>query len=503
MRNLLLHLIPLLLALLALIWPSDRTRPRLLPLAGILHSALTLWLLFQPPAPSPQSWLGFDPLTRAVVPAISLPFLICSFYGVAYLRLRQERPNRIFVASLLALLGLITLSLQSQHLGLLWVAMEGATLVTVPLLHFNGTARAFEATWKYLLVGGTGVALSLLGSFFLGYSAAGTASGGDLTFAALVENAHGLVKPWVLAAWVVLLTGYGTKMGLAPMHTWKPDAYGEAPGLIGAILAGGLTTVAFVALLRVRQIVDAAGFAHATTVTWMALGLFSMFVAGMFLLGTPDFKRMLAYSSVEHMGILSFGAALGPAGVAAALFHVWNNNLAKGALFLSAGNLRRTVTARTAPEVSGLLLLAPVSSRLLIIGMFAVTACPPFGPFFSELAIIRSAFEGGHALATALFLTFLLLAFLGMSRLVFAITDGRPRLSERHKASTALPPGGAGGRPAAPMDRQSPKGSKWPEQPGVILPPVIFLGCSLLLGLATPPALRQVWADAVTFLFGS
>ena len=140
---------------------------------------------------------------------------------------------------------------------------------------------------------------------------------------------------------MLLLVGYGTKMGLAPMHTWKPDAYGEAPGIVGAILAGGVTTVAFTAILRVRAVVGAAGEGAIADRTLLVIGLFSMLVAALFLLGTRDFKRMLAYSSVEHMGILSIGAALGGAGVAAALFHVWSNGLTKGALFLSAGNIRR------------------------------------------------------------------------------------------------------------------------------------------------------------------
>ena len=128
----------------------------------------------------------------------------------------------------------------------------------MPLLHFNGTPRAFEATWKYLLVGGTGIALSLLGSFCLGYASLHGGGGGDLTFVALTSQGTSLSRPWVLTAWVLLLVGYGTKMGLAPMHTWKPDAYGEAPGIVGAILAGGVTTVAFTAILRVRAVIGAA-----------------------------------------------------------------------------------------------------------------------------------------------------------------------------------------------------------------------------------------------------
>jgi hydrogenase-4 component F len=128
----------------------------------------------------------------------------------------------VFIGAFLALLGLMSLALQAQHLGLLWVAVETATLVTVPLLHFNGTAHAFEATWKYLLIGGTGLALALLGSFCLGYASIHGGGSGDLTFSALVSHGPLLSRPWVLVAWVLLLAGYGTKMGLAPMHTWRP-----------------------------------------------------------------------------------------------------------------------------------------------------------------------------------------------------------------------------------------------------------------------------------------
>lgn len=477
MRETLLNSIAFAAAAAALLWPKEASRPRWLPVAGIGHTALSLWLLVLPPAVSEGSWLGFDAVSRAVLPAVSILFLACSCYAVAYLRQRVERPNRVFVASLLGLLGLITLALQAQHLGLLWITVEGATLVTVPLLHFTGTARAFEATWKYLLVGGTGIALSLLGSFFLGYASLGHGEGGNLTFAALAAQGTDLTKPWVLAAWVLLLTGYGTKMGLAPMHTWKPDAYGEAPGIIGALLAGGVTTVAFVALLRVRHVVDAAGLGGVASLTWLALGLFSMLIAALFLLGTPDFKRMLAYSSVEHMGILSVGAALGGAGVFAALFHVWNNSITKGALFLSAGNIRRSAGSSRQEDVRGMAWLTPISTRIFIVGLFAVTACPPFGPFFSELRILQASLVGGHPWAAALFLGCLLLAFFGMTRLVFSIADGRPTLAARKSAS------------------------RFTETAGVILPPILLLAVSLWLGIATPESLRAVWQAAVDSLF--
>lgn len=477
MREIVLIAFPLLLAGVAFVWPDERRRPWLLPVAGALHSVFALWLLVRPPETAEGAWFGFDPVARAVLPMVSLLFLVCSAYGVAYLRIRSERKNRLFVTALLVILGLLSLAMQSQNLGLLWVAAEAATLMTVPLLHFNGTARAFEATWKYLLIGGTGIALSLLGSFCLGYASLVGGGGGDLTFAALAKQGAALSHPWLVAAWVLLLAGYGTKMGLAPMHTWKPDAYGEAPGVVGALLAGGMTTMAFVAILRVKQVVDAAGGVAMTERTLLAFGLFSMLVAALFLLGTPDFKRMLAYSSVEHMGILTVGAALGGAGIWVALFHVWNNSLTKGALFLSAGNIRRAAGARTVDEVSGMAWCAPVSVRIFVVGMLAVTACPPFGPFFSELRLVRTAFASGSTGTAAVFLGCLLFAFFGLTRLVFSIVDGRPRASARGLAKQIR------------------------ETPGVVVPPLVFLGFSLWLGLATPSLLQDAWTTAAQLLF--
>jgi hydrogenase-4 component F len=211
----------------------------------------------------------------------------------------------------------------------------------------------------------------------------------------------------------------------------------------------------------------------------LAIGLFSMLIAALFLLGTPDFKRMLAYSSVEHMGILTVGAAFGGAGVWAALFHVWTNGLTKGALFLSAGNMRRAAGASHLGAVSGAAWLTPVSVRIFVIGMLAVTACPPFGPFFSELAVIRSGLESGRDWAIAAFVGCLVLAFFGLTRLTFAIADGRPR---RASVST---------------------GQRFRETAGIIVPPLILLGLSLWLGLATPGVLRATWTTAVQALFSS
>jgi len=476
MTSLALIWVPMLAAVVAAAWPANRTRPWLLPATGVVHCTLAVALLIAPPVVARGAWIGFDALARAILPAVSLLFLMCAAYGVPYLAVRGERANRIFVAAILALLGLMSLALQARHLGLLWIALEGGTLATVPLLHFNRSPRAYEATWKYLLVGGTGIALSLLGTFFLGYASLTDRGGGDLTFAALAAQGGALSHPWARAGWVLLLVGYGTKMGLAPMHTWKPDAYGEAPGMVGALMAGGLTTVAFVALLRVQQVMATAGDGPMAARSWMALGLFSMLVAALFLLGTRHFKRMLAYSSVEHMGVLSVGAALGGAGLWAALFHVWTNGITKGSLFLSAGNLRRAAGGADPEQASGLAALSPWSTRIFVAGVFAVTACPPFAPFFSELRLVRAAFASGRHLVAAGFLGCLLLAFFGLTRLVFAVADGRPPRSAR------LVP------------------ARVRETPGVVVPPLLLLALSVYLGLFTPDVLVEAWSAAVASL---
>ncbi len=477
MRSLLIIFIPIAGAVMAAFWPNSRTRPLLLPMVGVLHSLLTLSLFLHPPVVAAQDWLGFDPLARAVLPVVSLLYLVCSIYGVTYLRVWEERPNRIFVTAMLTVVGMLSAGLQARHLGILWIATEAVTLAAGPMIHFNGNSRSIEATWKYLVVGGTGIALSLLGTFCLGYASLHGGGDGNLTFVALMAQGAGLSRTWVLIAWVLLLVGYGTKLGLAPMHTWKPDAYGEAPAIVGAILAGGVTTVAFTAILRVRAVVGAAGEGVIADRTLLAIGLFSMLVAALFLLATRDFKRILAYSSIEHMGILTVGAALGPAGVAAALFHVWSNSLTKGAMFMSAGNIRRAASSSSLDDVRGMAALTPRSVAIFVTGMFAVTASPPFGPFFSELRIVRAGLAGEHGTAVAVFLSCLLIAFLGMTRVIFPIVDGRPRLSAQ-----------AGGK-------------RFVETAGVILPPLALLGLSLYLGLFTPAVLQDVWSAAVTQLF--
>jgi hydrogenase-4 component F len=464
---------PLVLAIITLIVASPVVRRWLIMVNGVLHAAVTAFIVIAPPSPMFEGWLAIAPLSRVCLGFISLQYLVLSFYAPGYLAARSERGNRVFCAALIAIIGPMSAVMISHHLGLMWVSIETATLCTAPLLYFHRTPQSIEATWKYLLIGSVGIALALFGSFFLAYAAAKGNVGASLLFEDMVHNAGSLSKPWLHSAFVVLLVGYGTKIGLAPMHTWKPDAYGEAPGLVGALLAGGLTTCAFCALLRFVQIAYAAGDGALVRELLLVLGLVSMAVAAVFLARQRDFKRMLAYSSVEHMGIIAFGVGIGGVGTYGALLHLINNGLAKGVLFLAAGNIHRAYGSRLTDNVSGALRRVPVSGALFLAGFFAITASPPSGLFLSELTIIQAAFAAGHYWAAGLFLLFLAVAFMGMGSTVIKVVQGSP--------------------PGEPAPAQR-------EPLLTVLPPLVFLVLVVVLGIYVPDWLHGMLSDAASFV---
>ena len=468
-----LILAPLALGGIAAAVRSEVRRPLLLPVTGFVHLGLTLLTLARP-ARAEAEWLQLDPPGRVVLLVISILFALCSVYAVGYLRYRLDRPNRVFCACFQAMLGSMTLIVCAHHLGLMWVALEATTLLTAPMIYFNRTPRSLEATWKYLLVGSVGIALALLGSFFLAYASFHQGLPSSLLFEDLLRRAPSLSKPWLHAAFIFLLVGYGTKMGLAPVHTWKPDAYGEAPGLVGAMLAGGLTNCAFLALLRIHHICAAAGEGAYSGKLLVFMGLLSMAVAGVFMVGQRDFKRMLAYSSVEHMGILSLGIGLGGAAVFPTLLHLLNNGLTKGILFLSCANIHRAYDSKSVEEVTGAARRLPVSGPLLMLGFLAITGSPPFGPFVSEFGIISAAFGAGRFWVAGLFLLFLMVVFVGMGQVVLRVVQGRP--SERGRTT----PFRDGFLTSAPI--------------------LVSAGLVLMLGLVIPGPLRDILTEAVRYL---
>ncbi len=470
----LLVCLPIAWAAVAFMVASNRWRPWLLPLCGLSHLALTLRALDEPRLTGFDNWLNLDPLGKVFLGLISVLFTLCACYAPGYLAHRAHRNNRVLCSCLMLSLSMMTLIILSHHLGLMWVAMEATTLITAPGLYFNHNPYSLEATWKYLLICSVGIALALLGSLFLAYSALHAGFESTLLFEDLMREAPQLSLPWLHAAFIFLFVGYGTKMGLAPMHTWKPDAYGEAPGMIGALLAGGLTNCAFLAILRFVHIARAAGDVEFTQRIMVFSGLFSMALAAVFMARQRDFKRMLAYSSVEHMGILALGIGIGGAATFAVLLHVINNGLTKGVLFLSAGNIHRAYGTKMTADVQGVIHRLPVSGWLFMFGFLAITGSPPFGPFVSEYYLLSATFHDGHFIAGGLFALFLLVIFIGFGATVTSMVFGTPsRAAQNTSFCDAF-------------------ATCWPI--------VVFLLLVLLLGVYLPPRMVTLLREADSFL---
>ena len=470
----LLVAIPLLGAALAFAIPSDRWRPWLLPLVSGIQLGLMIWILPQGDQSLFARWIAVDPLSRLFVGFISLLFFLCSLYAPAYLKIRVERPNRVFCGCLLAALGMMTLVTLAHHLGLMWIAMEATTMVTAPCIYFNHNQRSLEATWKYLLICSVGIAMALLGSFFLAFSMIEAGSDSTLLFDELVEHSHMISLPWLHASFVLLVVGYGTKMGLAPMHTWKPDAYGEAPGVIGALLAGGLTSCAFLCVLRFFHIAHIAHDDAYAQHVLLFFGLFSMSVAAVFMARQKDIKRCLAYSSVEHMGMLAFGMGIGGAAVAGSLLHVIHNGICKAGLFMAVGNIHRVYGSKSTDEVRGVLRRLPASGTLLLIGFFAITGTPLFGPFVSQYIMLSEAFATGRFVLGLAFIVLLLLVFFGMGNTLINCSFG-----------------------PAPKNSNP---THFHDNFAMVAPVAICVILTFILGVYTPNFLNNWVNDAIRFL---
>ncbi len=474
----LMLIMPAVGALIAWLLPDNRRRPLVLPVFAVIHLALVGWVLVDTPPPSPHGWFFLDPIGKLVLYSFSILFAACAWYAVSYLRYRHERSNQILCSALLLCLSAMCLVSISHNLGVLWVALETTSILMAPLVYFNHNARSLEATWKYFLICSVGIAVALLGIFFLAYSTIVAHQDATLLLSSLIDDAPRLNPHWRHTAFIFLLVGFGSKMGLAPMHTWKPDAYGEAPGIVGALLAGGLVNCAFLSLMRVYQIAmatpEAATFQHALVV----MGLISMAFAAVFMARQSDFKRMLAYSSVEHVGILTLALGLGKGALFGALFHMVNNCLTKGVLFLSAGNIHRAFGSKNTAVVRGAIRWVPWSGALFLTGFLAITGSPPFAPFVSEFTIVSSAFTTGNYWAGSLFLVFLAIIFIGMALTVLPVVLGAP---------PDLEPGDAR-----------------PERDSLvaIMPLLVLMAIMLVFGIWLPPPLREMLTTAAGVLGG-
>lgn len=474
----LLVALPALLGLACLYTRSARSALAILLGTSALHLLTTALLWIGPLRLTPGLLLGLDPLGLLFLSTTSLIFFAASVYTIPYLLHGTHdpaAPPHRFVPYLLWFLSAMTLVTVTRHLALMWAAVEATTLTTAPLIYFYRRREALEAAWKYLLLCSVGIALALLGVFFLGIaSSALPGRPPALTVSGLSAVASGMSRPWLKAAFVLALVGYGTKMGLAPLHTWLPDAHSQAPSPVSALLSGALLNCAFLSVARFYQVCIASGDAAFARTLLVVLGIVSVGVAAAFLIRQRDYKRLLAYSSVENMGVMTLGLGLGGPAAFGALLHAVNHSVCKAGMFLLAGNVLRAFGTTDADAVRGLWRRLPLTGALMTALLLAVGGSPPFGPFWSKFIIFRSAMGAPHVALGVAFAALLAIAFLGM-------------------ASTLLPMFHGGGAAPAPPRREAALST---------VAPLALALIALGLGISIPPALAAVLSRAAAALGG-
>ncbi|MET7339170.1 proton-conducting transporter membrane subunit [Nonomuraea sp. NPDC005650] len=332
-----------------------------------------------------------------------------------------------------AFVAAMALAVLAANLGVMWVAIEATTILTAFLVGFRNTKNATEAAWKYVVICSVGIALALLGVVLVNY--AGVQSALGLDWAVLARQAADLDPGVMRIAAVLVVLGFGTKAGLAPMHAWLPDAHSQAPAPVSALMSGVLLSVAFYAILRVKVITDAVLGDTTMRVLLVAAALASLAVAAALLLAQRDYKRLLAYSSIEHMGLLALGAAIGTRlALAAVLLHILGHGLGKSALFLSAGHLHQALGSSRIDAARGLLLRSPLLAGAFALGLLALLGMPPFSLFASELGIVRAGFAAGLGWAIVLALLLMLVIVAAIGR------HGRRMLLGTQAAALPTPP---------------------------------------------------------------
>lgn len=416
---------------------------------NIIATALTLVtasaLVFERPSPSP--FLHVDDFNIFLVILNTFVAFTTSVFSASYIAHELETGRltagylRFYHAMYQVLMLAMNIALLANNIGLMWVAIELATLTTVLMVGIYRTPESLEAAWKYFILGSVGIALALFGTILI-YLAARPVMGQGLDAMAwtrLVAHALSFDPALLNLAFVFLLLGYGTKVGLAPLHAWLPDAHAEGPTPISAVLSGLLLNVALYVLLRFKMLLTANAHALAPGALMIGMGLLSLSFAALMLYRRRDIKRMFAYSSIEHMGIITFAFGMGgPIASFAGLFHMTMHSLTKSAIFFAVGHVSQAKGTQKIADIRGLTESHPMLGWALVLGVIAIAGMPPFGIFMSEFLIITSAFARQPLLAIPLVLG-LLIGFGALILRMQGLAFGTPTANSGQVNASFLP----------------------------------------------------------------
>ncbi len=427
-------------------------------------------------------WLVLDPLGAVFLVAIGLLYALAAVFSVGYLRGDERVPDFPGFArryhALLNLFGWTMLLVPlASDFGTLWVAVELTTIVSALLVAIDRTDAALEASWKYVLIASCGLGIALLAIIVL-YATGATVLGGSYVprFARLLAHGRGLSRDAVRLSFVLAVVGFGTKVGFVPTHTWLPDAHSEAPAPVSALLSGALLASAFYAILRFFQIAVVAVERSFAEHVLIVFGASSLIAASLFVLRQRNFKRLLAYSSIEHMGVIALGIGFGaPLAIAGALLHVITHASAKGLAFFGAGSLVRGYDTKEVDDVTGAASVMPWTGPIFLAAALALCGLPMSGVFRSEFQIVCGGFARPQYVGVTLLLVFVNVAFFGVLW---------------HAGRMALGPA-----PAAAQDgsRATARGER---SPWMVAAMVACLAVVVALGVHLPSALQTLIAHA-------
>ena len=426
------------------------------------------------------SVLRVDALSVVFLVATAFLYGATAVFAAGYLHLDPGPTGARYGRRFYALLNLFCWSMVAaplvNGLALLWVAIEITTVISALLVALDDTDGSTEAAWKYVLLASLGLGIALLGTIIM-YYAGSTVFGSayDLSYVKLLAGAHRFPPDVVRLAYVLAVLGYGTKMGLVPVHTWLPDAHSEAPTPVSALLSGSLLAISFYAILRFFQIgVRTLGPTFPRD-TLLVFGVASLLLAALYLLSQRDLKRLLAYSSVEHMGILAIGMSFAaPIAVVGVLLHVLAHAAAKGTAFFGAGSVIRKFATKDMAKIRGGIGALPWSGPMLVAAVLALSALPPFGIFRSEFLIVAGGLSDPHDAVAAILVVLVTVAFFGLSWFTSQtmLTPDQPAVADA----------AAGARPLVKGEV-----SVW-----IVVSMVLGLGALLVLGVHVPSQLSQL-----------
>jgi hydrogenase-4 component F len=373
-----------------------------------------------------SGWLSCDGFSALILLLVSFVGFTASLFSWGYIghTVPENRPDRVrhyYRRFNLFLLSMLAVPLLSQ-IAMVWIAVELTTLLSVFLVSFENTVEAMEAAWKYVVLTCMGAALALVGILIL-YWGQGLTPAGAFTWVGLSEASSRIPPVFLKTAFIFILIGFGTKAGLVPLHTWLPDAHSQAPSPVCALLSGVETTTALYAILRLLPVMDAVSKDGSST-WFMVFGLISMGAAAFLLIQVRDYKRLFAYSTIEHMGIILVAAGLGgEAGHLASTYQVMTHAVTKSFCFFAAGAALLMTSTREISSVRGLIRTSPIAGISLMIGGLAIAGAPPFAVFLSEFSIFRAGLSEGRYGVTGLVILFITIAFGGImyqvNRMVF------------------------------------------------------------------------------------